>query len=341
MLTRRGFIAGSASLFGPWGCQCNETSKGGGKTVVSSIFPVHDLVRRIGGDIVASEILLAPGQSVHDFNPAPKVAKTVARSKALFSVGLQLDDWASKLAEAAGSGLPVVRLGDACASKTFVVSRVGAHSHIEDPHAQHAHDDHEDHGHEGHEHEEHEHEEHEEEQGHEGHHHPSGADPHVWLSVPNARKMAEAITRELSRVLPEHQGDFEGKAKVLDGELDALDAELRAAVKAFKKKSLVTFHGSFGYFAAEYGLNIAAVIEPFPGKQPSAAYLKEVLGALKGKPVAALFTEPQLDKRPAEVLAKEANLPVRELDPLGGVSGRDSYAALMRYNLAQLADVMG
>ena len=100
------------------------------------------------------------------------------------------------------------------------------------------------------------------------------------------------------------------------------------------------FHGSFNYFAADYGLRVVAVIEPYPGKQPSAAYLKDVLQALDGKPVGALFTEPQLDARPAQVLAKEASLPLKELDPLGGGPGRDSYAALMRFNVEQLASVL-
>jgi ABC-type Zn2+ transport system substrate-binding protein/surface adhesin len=46
----------------------------------------------------------------------------------------------------------------------------------------------------------------------------------------------------------------------------------------------------------------------------------------------ALFSEPQLNRRAAEVIAQEAGLPLFELDALGGTPGRDSYEALLRYD---------
>ncbi|MEQ9318065.1 MAG: metal ABC transporter substrate-binding protein [Polyangiaceae bacterium] len=309
---------------------CDGCSGGGGKAggasgkpvVMSSIFPVYDLVRRVGGEAIQAEVLLTPGQSAHDFQPSPKLAKTVATAKLAFTIGVSLDGWATKTVEAAGSGVPIVVLSDTVKPRTFETNRVGGHAEEHDEgHDGHGHDDH-GHGHDDH-----------------GHDH-GGADPHLWLSVPNALAMVDVIERELVRVLPEHEATFTANAAALRKELTALHESIKTSVGSFREKTLVTFHGSFGYFAAEYGLSIAAVIEPFPGKQPSAAYLKEVLHAIEGKPVAALFTEPQLDARPAEVLAKEAKLPLGQLDPLGGGEGRDSYDALMRFNLKQLEEKM-
>ena len=91
-----------------------------------------------------------------------------------------------------------------------------------------------------------------------------------------------------------------------------------------------------GYFAERYGLQIAAVIEPFPGKEPTARYVKDVLSAIEKSKAAALFSEPQLDRRPAQVIADQAKSPLFELDPIGGGAGAETYEKLLQKN----ADVL-
>jgi ABC-type Zn uptake system ZnuABC Zn-binding protein ZnuA len=303
---------------------CNACKDGGGHggrpLVVASIFPVYDLVRRVGGEEVHVELLLAPGRSEHDYDPSPADAKRVAGAKLAFIVGLQLDDWTSKVVTASGGDTPIVALGPKVGTQRFELDVVGEDEH----------------------HEEGEHHEHHDGEGGAGdydHHHEHDAeDPHVWLSVPRAIAMVTAIEAELAAALPDKASQFAANAEKLRTELRALDDEVRKTTSGFSKKAIVTFHGSFGYFAADYGLQIVAVIEPYPGKEPSAAYLKDVLEVLGKHPVGALYTEPQLDPRPAQVLAQEAKLPLRELDPVGGLPGRESYEELMRFNVAALAE---
>lgn len=50
--------------------------------------------------------------------------------------------------------------------------------------------------------------------------------------------------------------------------------------------------------------------------------------------------EVQLSRRPAEVLAAEANVALYELDPKGGVAGRDTYEQLLLFNAAVLAEAL-
>jgi ABC-type Zn uptake system ZnuABC Zn-binding protein ZnuA len=118
--------------------------------------------------------------------------------------------------------------------------------------------------------------------------------------------------------------------------LNALHASIDTRSKGWTKKTIVTFHGSMGYFADRYGLKIAAVIEPFPGKEPTPRYIKDVLGAIQRSQASALFSEPQLDKKPAQVIADQAKLPLFELDPVGGSAGVESYEKLLTHN----ADVL-
>ena len=83
----------------------------------------------------------------------------------------------------------------------------------------------------------------------------------------------------------------------------------------------MTFHGSLYYYADRYRLEVAAVVEPVPGREPTARYMADVLDVIRKAAVVALFSEPQLDPRAARAIASEAGLPLYEIDPVGGVAG--------------------
>jgi ABC-type Zn uptake system ZnuABC Zn-binding protein ZnuA len=65
------------------------------------------------------------------------------------------------------------------------------------------------------------------------------------------------------------------------------------------------------------------------------------LEAIRAAGVRVIFTETQLQRRPAEVVAAEAGVALAELDPLGGFPGRDTYQDLLRFDAAVLADALG
>jgi ABC-type Zn uptake system ZnuABC Zn-binding protein ZnuA len=149
-------------------------------------------------------------------------------------------------------------------------------------------------------------------------------------------RAVDVIVAELQGLDPAGREGFAARGAELVRALEELDAELAARARAWTRKTIVTFHGSFGYFADRYGLTIAAVIEPSPGREPTPKYLTEVLAAIRASGAAALFSEPQLDRGPAAVIAQQAGLPLGELDPIGGGPGAGSYEALLRKNAAEL-----
>ena len=150
----------------------------------------------------------------------------------------------------------------------------------------------------------------------------------------------DAIAARLAEVDPAGKDTFTKNATELKASLKALDAKLAARSKAWTKRSIVTFHGSMAYFAKRYNILIAAVVEPIAGTEPTASYIADVVAAVKRGKAVALFTEPQLAKGPGETIASEAGIPLGELDPVGGVAGRDSYEALLTWNADQLEKVL-
>jgi zinc transport system substrate-binding protein len=303
---------------------CGNKSGGGGDKprVAASIFPLYDLTRRVAGDRVEVMLVLPPGKSEHGYDPTPKEIARLEGAKLGIVVGLDMDGWAENILRGAG-GAKIVRIGDKVKTMPIDVEPIGEEE---------GHDEHGEH-HDG---------DHHDEKGEEHHHHEEvGApDPHVWLDPDRMLGTVDVIAGELAAMDPGGKDVYAKNAEATKDQLKKLDAAIAARSKAWSNHTIVTFHGSMSYFAKRYGIRIAAVIEPLAGKEPTPGYITEVLAAIKRGNAAALFSEPQLDKAPAEMVAREAKIPLGELDPVGGVAGRDSYEALLNWNTDQLEKLL-
>lgn len=325
------------------GCGKKAASSGKPK-VAASIFPLYDLTRRIGGDRVEVMLVLPPGKSEHGYDPTPKEIARLEGAKLGLAVGLDMDGWVENIMKSAG-GAKIVRIGDKVPTMPIDVEPIGeeeGHDHEGDHHeeGEHEGEHHEEGAHEGEHAGEKPHEEHADHDEH-GHEHAKGApDPHVWMDPQRMVQAVDLISEELAAIDPAGKDTFQKNGDALKKSLGELDAGLQKRSAAWTKHTIVTFHGSMSYFAKRYGIRIAAVVEPIAGKEPTAAYIAEVIGAVKAAKAAALFTEPQLDKGPGEMIAKEAGIPLGELDPVGGVAGRDTYESLLTWNADQLEKVL-
>jgi ABC-type Zn uptake system ZnuABC Zn-binding protein ZnuA len=165
-------------------------------------------------------------------------------------------------------------------------------------------------------------------------------DPYVWLDPQRAMVMTKAIAEELARVDPGHAGGYRVRAEGVSDALHALDQEVEAQTKAFRTREFATFHGSFGYFADRYHLQIVAVIEPTLGSTPTSETIARASELVRAKHVTALFRDPPVDPRTADGVADAAHVPLGVLDPLGGDPVTDSYEKLIRFDVAALAKAL-
>jgi zinc transport system substrate-binding protein len=317
---------------------CGKKAGSGKPKVAVSIFPLYDVTKRIAGDRFDVILVLPPGKSEHGYDPTPKEIARLDGAKLGIAVGLDMDTWVENIMKNAGGVPKMLRVGEKVPTMPINVEPIEPEEHAEHHGEEHG-DDHHDEGSAGSPH--HEGSAGEAHEDHDEHEHKLGApDPHVWMDPQRMHKIVTAIEVELTAIDPDGKATFERNAAVLHPELDKLDLELLMRSEAWTKRTIVTFHGSMSYFAKRYGLVIAAVVEPLAGKEPTATYLAEVLNAIKANRAAALFTEPQLDKGPGQTIANEAKIPLGELDPVGGVAGRDGYEALLLWNADQLDKVL-
>jgi zinc transport system substrate-binding protein len=141
-----------------------------------------------------------------------------------------------------------------------------------------------------------------------------GMDPHIWLSVKNAKIMVQNICDGLVQVDAANKSYYEENGADYLDKLVKLDSELAAALSGVKNRSFIVFHPAFGYFARDYNLKQIAVEQE--GKEPDADYIIRLIKEAKEQDIHVVFVSPQYSTKSAESIAKEIGGQVVIIDPL-------------------------
>jgi ABC-type Zn uptake system ZnuABC Zn-binding protein ZnuA len=303
-----------AVLLGASALTLGTTSAAARPLVVVTIHPYFDIASQIGGEHADFVQLLPAGASPHTYDPTPRAVQQVSRADLLIrNGGVGLDEWLLRLITASGSRAPLLSIMD---SIEFTPLGSSAHDHeSEQDHADVETADLE-----------------------------SGeffVNPHIWLDVTIMMSAAEAIRDALISIDPDNAGAYTANTAQLLAELAELDQEILSDLEPVRGEPFVPFHDAWPYFAARYGLNLVLEIEPFPGREPSPAYIAAVLAEIRESGARAIFSERQLSPRPAQVIAEAAGVPVFVLDPEGGGSAdAESYQQLLRFNTRVLLEAL-
>ncbi|MFM8550979.1 MAG: metal ABC transporter substrate-binding protein, partial [Nitrospiraceae bacterium] len=77
------------------------------------------------------------------------------------------------------------------------------------------------------------------------------------------------------------------------------------------------------------------------GAEPSAHHLQALIETMRKDKIRVIVSEPQLNRKVPEVLARETGAQVVVLTPLpGGLPGTATYLEMLRYNGLQLAQAL-
>lgn len=295
----------------------DEESTNGKIQISSTIFPIYDISRNIGGEFVEAGYILSPGASPHTFEPSPSNIKNLQGTKIIFSVGYGLDNWTDTLTRTIED-----------------VENIEVSHNIElYPFSfEHKHHDHERDGREYEEHDEHDEQDDEHEHDQDHTHDHGNEDPHYWLNTENAKVIAENIADALIKHDPENESAYIQNLNAYKQELDLLHNKINEKLGELENKNLIVFHDSWSYFAREFQLNVVGIFEASPGKTPTPKYLEELYRKAEEYNLKALFSEPQLSPASLKPFVEDLSLELYVLDPLGGLQERDSYVKMMRYN---------
>ena len=267
-----------------------------------SIPPQATFVERVGGTHVAVDVLVAPGQSPHAYEPTPKQMAQLAEARLFFGIGWPFEKRVLAKVTATNPHLVVVdtREGVPLRRMTAAEARLDDHGRAaarEDGHAAGL---------------------------------PAGAsepDPHIWLNPRYVKIQAATICRALQAAGPAHAAEYQKNLDAFAEDLDGTDARIAAALAPLKGREFLVFHPAFGYFADAYGLRQMPV--EIEGKEPGARQLAALIDRARADGVKVIFVQPQFSARSAEAVARAIGGAVVPIDPLA----RDYLA-----NLEDMAD---
>jgi zinc/manganese transport system substrate-binding protein len=175
----------------------------------------------------------------------------------------------------------------------------------------------------------------------------SDADPHAWQSVANAKVYVANIRDALAAADPTDAGVFLANARRYQAELDALEAEVRAAVEKIPpaRRKVISTHNAFGYFAAAYGVEFVAPEGVSTETEPSARDVGAIVRQIKSAKIPAVFLENISDPRLVSQIAAETGAKVGGTlfsDALTDEKGVcPTYIAMVRHNIKALTSALG
>lgn len=168
--------------------------------------------------------------------------------------------------------------------------------------------------------------------------------PHVWVSVSDAIIQVKNISQQLASIDPANESKYMSNADAYMEKLEALKEKMHKSLDSIKNKDIITFHEAFPYFAKEFGLNIAAVIEREPGTAPSPKELEDTIKIVRDSGIKALFAEPQYSAKAADTIAGETGAKIYSLDPAvtgdANPDGYDGYIKVMEQNLKSIEEAL-
>jgi ABC-type Zn uptake system ZnuABC Zn-binding protein ZnuA len=292
----------------------DDIAKGGAQTtegeplkVVTTVSPLTSIVENIGGAKIRLEGIIPEGVNSHTFEPSPSVARVMSEADLIVLNGLFLEEPSLEMAKANKKpGAVILALGDKAISREEWVFDFSFP----------------------------------ESDGH--------PNPHLWTSPVLALKYAELIRDELAALDPPNAGYYNENYEKLKARIEDLDSRIAVAIETIppENRKLLTYHDSFPFFAARYGMEIIGAVQPSDFTEPSAREVANLIDQVRETRVPAIFGSEVFPSPVMKQIAKEGGAQfIDQLsdDDLPGSHGdaRHSYLGLMLTNIEIMAPALG
>lgn len=317
MLTRdrarrlRALAAVGALAVGALGaCGGRPASGGAGDerlVVVTTVSPITNIVANIAGGLADVEGIVPEGANSHEFEPAPGVARTLARADVVFVNGLGLEVPTTELARAnRKDGAEIVELGARALSRdryvydfSFPRERGRPNPHL-------------------------------------------WTDP--LLAKRYAGLVRDTLAGRDPGHASAYASNYRRYAAHVDALDRALRAA--TATVPEERRRLLTYHDSYPYFAREYGWQVVGAIQPSDFAEPSPRDVARLIAQVRAEALPAIFgsevfPSPVLDRIADESGARYVD-DLRDDDLPGGKGDAEhSLVGLLRFDYSTIVEALG
>jgi zinc transport system substrate-binding protein len=289
-------------------CHSNENRTEGQKKVKveTTLFPLYDFARNIGGDKVEVNLLLPPGVESHAFEPRPADIKRIHDSDIFLFTNRFMEPWVGSLLK----GIDTRSLTVVDTSKGITLLQTSI-NHSNEVHS------------------------HRDESG--------SPDPHIWLDFSNAIKMVETIAAEFIVKDPQNKDIYIKNSYEYNKRLEELDKKYKDALSRCKKRVIVhAGHFAFGYLAKRYGITYVSAYKGFsPDAEPTPKRLVEITKTVRNYSIKYIYYEELVAPKVAQVIAKETGCSLLMLHGAHNVTREETesggtFISLMEKNLENL-----
>jgi len=343
--------------------------------IYTTVFPLEDFTKKIGGDLVDVESILPSGADAHTYEPTTKTMVSIADSDGFIYSGVGIESYADKIQESlkseevafinAGEGIELLahteeehsedehstdehsteeHSTDEHSTEEHSAEEHSAEEHSAEEHSaeEHSAEEHsaEEHSAEEHGAEEHSAEEHSEEESHAGHNH-GDEDPHVWIDPIRSITIAENIKDALIKLKPEEKDTFEANFEKLKTQLEELDQSFTTLVNESAKKEILVSHAAYGYWQERYGIEQISVLGLSPTEEPSQKQLQTIIETAKEHDLKYVIFETNVSSKIADIVQSEIQAEALTLSNLETISEEDrenneDYFSIMERNIETL-----
>lgn len=299
---------------------CNNTKSNNVKSedtlnIVTSFYPIYISTLNIIKDVpnvTLTNMTKSQTGCLHDYQLTPQDLKTLEKADILVVNGAGMESFLEDII----SQYPELEIIDA--SNGLELLEETSHEHEDET-------------------EDHEHEDETDDHNHE-------YNAHIWVSVSGNIDQVKNISSQLKELDPENKTQYEDNTNEYVSKLESLSTEMHAELDSLSNRTIITFHEAFPYFAKEFDLNIAGVIQIEPDSEPSAKEIENIIQTIEDNNITALFTEPQYSSKVASTIAAETGAKVYELDPIvtgdATADAYDDYINKMKENLNVLKEAL-
>lgn len=267
--------------------------------VIATIFPVYDFARHIGGDKITVTMLLPPGTDAHHYELKPDDIIKATKADIFLFTNFELEQWAYKIISAADKNTNMQAVETGSGAMMLRLNK--------------------------------------EEDEHEAH--PAGFDPHIWLDMDNAQKMADNITSAFIKKDPRNSGYYLKNAADYKRRLADMDQKYRTTLAACKTRTVLhAGHRAFAYLTSRYHLKYIAAYNVFADAEPEPQTIFALIDQIRNENVSHVYYEDMMNPRLAKTISRETGAGLLKLNNGHDVTRTDlekgeTFLSLMEKNL--------
>ncbi len=167
--------------------------------------------------------------------------------------------------------------------------------------------------------------------------------PHTFVGLSTTIQKVYTIANELSRIDPENASFYRKNARTYAKKFRLMkrDAMLSLGELDTAGMKVATTHNAYGYILQEFGVDVAAVIEPAHGVEPSASQLQGTIEKIRESDIDVLFYELNMPNRFVDTIEEATGVQLYRFSHMTHGPYEDNKVEIeMKSNLDTLIEAM-